>query len=619
MKKKIIIVLSIVSLLLFLGGIYLIRAIDINASGFDKIIMFHQVEIQRESLLLNIRGVEADLYSQSTQYAESVEAVRSHVSAMVNAINTCFTCHHQKDVLDRLDDLQNQIYQYGHAVSRLLALKANANRLRAEQENAHLISDSLISKVNTMIAMTNKRLIERTEDALREVHRTRIFLIMLVATGPLLIAVLALTVIRGVTGPINVLLDATRKLKTGNLEYRIEGLRDEFGELAIGFNAMASSLKEQVKKIEESEKRYRLLFESAGDAIFILDAEGGAPGKIIAANQAAVAMHGYSLEELLTLKIGDLDTPDAADKVMDRIQRIFSGEWIKTEINHVKKDGTVFPVEISAGLLELGDHKYILALDRDITDRKQMEQALQRAEQIKCAGELATGLAHEIKNPLAGIKVSIEVLSHSMEKNLPEEDRDILVKVIDEIKRIELLIKGLLNFARPPQPQFVSTDVNSVLDAVADLVLQNQSRIREASRSIAMVKDFDGRLPKITADPMQLRQVFMNLLMNAVDAMQDGGALGLKTRFDAANRSVRVEISDSGRGIDAAVMAKIFQPFFTTKSKGTGLGLAISKRLIEDHGGRIGIERNAGGGATFTISLPVSQSDRFFSLTGFPV
>jgi two-component system sensor histidine kinase AtoS len=611
MKKKIIIVLSIVSLLLLLGGIYLIGAIDANASRFDEVIMFHRVEILRENLLLNIRGVEADLYSQSTQRAESADAVESHVIEMGDTINTCFECHHSEDVLERLYDLHHQIDQYGHAVHKVLSLKEDAGRFRAEQERAHLIGDSLINKVNTMIVMTSKRLAERTEDAKQEVHRTRTFLIMLVATGPLLVAVLAFTVIRGVTGPINVLLDATRKLKAGNLEHRIEGLRDEFGELAVGFNTMASSLKEQVKKIEESEKRYRLLFESAGDAIFILEAEGKPAGNIVAANPAAVAMHGYSLDELLSLNIRDLDAPDDAAKVSDRIRRIFSGEWLKMEINHMRKDGTVFPIEISAGLLEFGNHKYILAIDRDITERKQAEETLRRTEQMKCAGELATGLAHEIKNPLAGIKASIEVLSTA--PYLPEDDKGILVQVIGEIKRIESLIKGLLNFARPSRPQFDDTDVNAVLDAVAYLVLQSPSRAAGASRGITIVKDFDRHLPVITADPMQLKQVFMNLLLNAVDAMQDGGILVMKTRLDAAAQAVRVEISDTGRELDAAVMDKIFQPFFTTKPKGTGLGLAISKRLIEDHGGRIGVARNPGGGATFNISLPVTQSERVHS------
>ncbi len=608
MKKKIIIVLSIVSLLLFLGGIYLIGAIDTNTSRFDEIIMFHRVEILRENLLLSIRDVEADLYSESTQQAESADAVEGHVIVMEDRINACFNCHHEESVLARLKDLRQQVDQYGHAVDKVLRLKTDAGKFRAEQDRAQIIGDSLINKVNTMIVMTSRILAERTEEAKQQVHRTRIILIMLVATGPLLVVVLAFTVIRGVTGPINVLLDATRKLKAGNLEHRINGLRDEFGELAFGFNTMASSLKEQVQKIEESEKRYRLLFETAGDAIFILDAEGERSGNIVAANQAAVRMHGYSLDELLTLKIKDIDAPEDAAKVYDRIERISRGEWIKAEINHVRKDGTVLPVEVSAGPFEFGNHQYILAIDRDITERKQAEETLQRTEQLKVAGELATGLAHEIKNPLAGIKASIEVLSTV--PYLPEDDKGILVQVIGEIKRIESLIKGLLNFARPSRPRFDDTDVNAVLDAVAYLVLQSPSRVQGASREISIVKDFDRHLPVITADPMQLKQVFMNLLLNAVEAMQDGGILAMKTRFDAAAQAVRVEISDTGRDLDVAVLDKIFQPFFTTKPKGTGLGLAISKRLIEEHGGRISVARNPGGGAIFNISLPVIQSER---------
>ncbi len=608
MKKKIIIVLGVVSLLFLLGGTYLIRAIDANASRFEKIITSHQVEILREHLLLNIREVQADLYSQGIQHAESVDAVAGHVRDMGDSINTCFNCHHNENVLEELRDLQKQIDHYGRAVSSVLTLKAKARRFQAEQEDARLISDSLISKINTMIGLTTRRLNERTENALQEVHRTRIFLILLVAAGPLLIAVLAITVIRGVTAPIQVLLDATRKLKAGDLDFRIEGLRDEFGELAIGFNAMAGSLREQLRRIEESEKRYRLLFETATDSIFILDAEGEQAGRIVAANPAAAAIHDYTIEELLGMKITSLDTPEFAAGAPEKIKRILTGEALKIETEHCKKDGTRFPIEISANLLELGGHKYILAIDRDITARKEAEEKMQRAEQLKMVGELAAGLAHEIKNPLSGIKVSIEVLSN--EQYMPEEDRGVLVKVIDEIKRIESLIQGLLSFARPPRPRFVGTDVNAVLSGVSSLVPQNLSRTPEASRPIAVVKEFDNHLPVITADSMQLKQVFMNLILNAVDAMQDGGTLTMKTLFDATAQVVRVEISDTGRGISAAVKDKIFQPFFTTKPKGTGLGLAISKRLIEDHGGRISIEKNASGGATFKISLPVTQSER---------
>jgi HAMP domain-containing protein len=264
MKKKIIIVLSVVCLFFLLGGVYLIRAIDDNASRFDNIIMFHRIEVLREGLLLNIRGVQADVYSLGTVHQESADAVTGHVHDMKNTMQKCFDCHHTEIVTERLLDLRQQVDQYGDALSALLTREMKSVRFRREQEYAHIIGDSLVGKLNTMIVLTKKRLDERTEEAQQEVHRTRAFLFMLVATAPVLIVALAYTVIRGVTGPVSILLDATRKLKAGNLEYRIEGLRDEFGELAIGFNVMAGSLKEQLKKIEESENRYRLLFEGPG-------------------------------------------------------------------------------------------------------------------------------------------------------------------------------------------------------------------------------------------------------------------------------------------------------------------------------------------------------------------
>jgi two-component system sensor histidine kinase AtoS len=606
MKKKIIIVLSVFSLLSLLGGVYLIRAIDGNTSRFDNLIMLHQAEILREHLLLNIRSVQADLYLHYSRRAPKTEKFVDHVRTMGNAISVCTECHHEEPVAKRIEDLDQQIRRYNHTLSRVLTVRGgSAQRHKAEEVNAYALGEELINQVNTMIVLTNRKLNEKTSFALREARRTRTALIAIIAVGPLLALGLAVALISGFTKPINVLLNATKRLKAGDLDYRIEGLKDEFGELAVAFNDMGGALREHMREIGESERRYRLLFESAGDAIFILDAEGEQAGRIVQANQAAARMHGYTVDELLTFRIQDIDTPDSAAKSPEKFERLLKGEWIKAVIEHYKKDGTVFPLEMSAGVFEFGGRKYVLAIDRDITERKQAEEALQRAEQIRTAGELATGLAHEIKNPLAGIKVTMEALSE--EPTLSKEDRGVLAKVIDEIKRIEGLIKGLLDFARPPKPQFTSTDVNSVLDSAAQLVLKNVSPAPGKPRKIELEKDFGLDLPEITADPMQLKQVFMNLLLNAVDAMPEGGRLVLKTAYDQTARAIKIALSDTGKGIDAAALDKIFQPFFTTKSKGTGLGLAISKRLIEDHGGKIGIESVKGAGSTFRINLPCDE------------
>ena len=606
MKKKIIIAVSVTCLLAFIGAAVLVAMISHSTLNFNKLIKLHQVEILRQHLLLDIRRVEADLYSQSTERPESSDAVKKHVLDMENTAKSCFGCHHAESVLRRFRELNRQVDQYGHAATRAMARQGSARGREEAQKQANIISESLADTLNTMIVLTTKRLNEQTERTFHDEQLTEMLLIIVVVAGLLLLVALGVVATRSLTKPITVLLDATRKLQGGELNYRIVGLRDEFAELAVAFNDMALSLKEHVRAIEESEARYRHLFESAADAIYLLDVEQ--PGRILQVNQAAATMHGYSVQELMTMNIQDLLTPDSALGLSVRIERILAGQWVRAEVNHRRKDGSTFPVEIGAGLFDAGTHKWILAIDRDISARKLAEEALQRAQQIRVSGELATGIAHEIKNPLAGIKLTIQMLLE--EKCLSTDNRVVIHKMIAEIKRIEYLMKGLLKFAKPPQPQLAATDVNAVLETVTRLVLCDRECLREGPRAIRVVKDLAERLPEILADPMQLQQVFMNLLLNAVEAMPEGGVITLTTSFDRALDAVQIDISDTGSGINASAMNQLFTPFFTTKPRGTGLGLAITKRLVEAHGGGIRIENNRESGATVKISLPSMAEKR---------
>ena len=728
MKKKIAITLIIVSLIFLAGGIYIITTIESATTELNYLIMLHQVEILREHLLFQIKKVQSDLILHDSQNTRSMDVVVSNVRNLEKMTNTCFDCHHSENVLEELNGLIREIGQYKVSLSRYLTLKAGHSRVAFEQTAAFRSTEGLALQVNDMVHMASAKLYGKTENSLRDIYRSKIILYLLVVITPFIAAGLSYFYIRQFAKPVSMLLKATRKLKGGDLDYRIEGLTDEFGEVATSFNQMSNSLKEHVQKIQQSETRYRMLFESAGDAIFIMEAEGKQVGKIVAANRAAAKMHGYTVDELLQLGIQDLDTPDAAKLVSARAKRILAGGWLKTEINHRKKDGTVFPVELSAGLLDLDDHKYILAFDRDITERKRMENlllqskleweetfdtitdmitihdrdfnimrankaaqkilklplleemkvkcyqyyhgktcppeecrscesmetgepvefemyephldmfleiraiprfdddnrlqglihvirditerkrvedSLQRAEQMKMVGEWATTLAHEIKNPLAGIKVSVEVLLDEL--NLSQEDREVIYKAVEEIKRIELLLKSLLNFAKPPKPQLGATDINDLLDKTIAFSLKHPSLSLDTRSAVSILKEFDGRLPVALADPMQLQQVFLNLLFNGIEAMPDGGQLGIRTFYDTELKTVRIEISDSGVGIAKEKMDRIFRPFITTKKKGSGLGLAISRRLVEQHGGEIAVKSQTGKGAVFKIVLPVQE------------
>ncbi|RJQ13285.1 MAG: sensor histidine kinase [Nitrospiraceae bacterium] len=475
MKKKIITGLALFTLIFFLATVYVIFTIETTTSRLDNLIKLHQIEILREHLLIHIARIQTDLKSRDRDN----KTILTTINNMAKVADTCFNCHHNEIVMKKLVDLRSHIHEYKESVTGILIVGDNFSALHAKAEKAFRIGEDLIAEVNSMITMTSSRLDEKTRSALQKIADTKSTLFIVLALGPILATVLSLIFIKAITEPLNTILDATRRLKAGDLDYRVASLKDEFGEVAASFNEMASSLKQQILN-------------------------------------------------------------------------------------------------------------------------------MQRTEQLRVCGEIATGLAHEIKNPLAGIKVSMEVLSE--DSSLSAEDRTVLTQVIGEVRRIDALLKGLLNFAKPPVPQLTPTNVNNIID----ICMTFSTKIPSASsgnglKAIAVVKNFDSRLPVIMADQMQLQQVFLNLLLNAVDAMSGGGTLTINTSRNPDGKAIRIEIGDTGKGINRELVKKIFQPFFTTKAKGTGMGLAITRRIVEEHGGGISIESEQGKGTTFTIVLPVRK------------
>lgn len=474
MKRKILIGLGIITVVFFCGSGYIIYTIDSSTSRLDDMIMLHQVEILREHYLIQIKRVQADLLLRDTRYPRSFDTFVIDIVNMGKIINTCYDCHHKKEIANSINMLNQRTDDYKNALSRVLTIRANTARLSLEVDHAFRIGEGLITEVRDMTEMTLANLEKRRERALHDIAKTKYILYFLIGIIPLLSGILAFIVLGEITKPMERLLDSTRRLKSGDLDHRVEGLKHEFGELAVSFNEMASSLKDQMLK-------------------------------------------------------------------------------------------------------------------------------MQRTEQMVVVAQLAAGLAHEIKNPLAGIKVAMHVLSE--EASLSEEDRAVLGKVIEEITRLDSLMKNFLNFAKPPKSTLSPLNVNDLLHATVAFYTKSDSNQPGKSDGIRIEKDFRP-VPRTMADLMQLQQVFLNIVLNAVDAMPKGGTLTIRTSFSEESGRIRVEIADTGKGIGEGRAAKIFEPFFTTKPKGTGLGLAISKQLVEQHGGSIAASNNPGGGATFEILLP---------------
>jgi signal transduction histidine kinase len=238
---------------------------------------------------------------------------------------------------------------------------------------------------------------------------------------------------------------------------------------------------------------------------------------------------------------------------------------------------------------------------------KEHQMKIQQAERLAAVGELAAGLAHEVKNPLAGIKVSIEVLKNELD--VAQEDKEIFLRIINEINRIESLLKNMLNYARPSKPVPESVNISEILENIIQMSVYSLKSPNETSRvtkDINFVKDFASDFPKIYADPGQMQQVFLNLILNAIDSINEKGTISIKTAR-TTDESLQIQISDTGKGIAPEILVNVFNPFFTTKSKGMGLGLAICKRLVEQNHGTIGVFNNPEGGTTFVITLPEQQ------------
>ena len=194
------------------------------------------------------------------------------------------------------------------------------------------------------------------------------------------------------------------------------------------------------------------------------------------------------------------------------------------------------------------------------------------------------------------------------ELDMEERDKEVLLKVVEQIRNIEMMMKNLLNYARPVAAQPVRFSVNKVLEKTSYFIEKHPSFISGDPRK-QLIRELDETLPEIVGDPQQLQQVFLNLLLNAADSVPEGGTITVRTHHDKQARTVAIVLRDTGKGIPEELMEKIFQPFFTTKGKGTGLGLAVSKRIVEEHGGSIAVSNNVSGGVTFSITLPVKAEE----------
>jgi signal transduction histidine kinase len=228
-----------------------------------------------------------------------------------------------------------------------------------------------------------------------------------------------------------------------------------------------------------------------------------------------------------------------------------------------------------------------------------MEEQMTRADKLASIGELSAGIAHEINNPLGIILGYAQLLLRSQTEGT--ETYDDLKTIEKHVKSCKVIVEDLLNFARSSKPEKDAVDIHALIDDVVDFIQQHAG-----SMQLTINKDYDLSLPRLVLDEKKIKQVFINLIMNAKHAVDDKGVIQIMTRFDRESGQAQLEVSDNGSGIDSRNVKKIFDPFFTTKptGEGTGLGLSVSYGIVKNHGGDIRVHSTVGKGTTFTIALP---------------
>jgi PAS domain S-box-containing protein len=268
------------------------------------------------------------------------------------------------------------------------------------------------------------------------------------------------------------------------------------------------------------------------------------------------------------------------------------------EVSVLHRDGNVLPLAISASPLRdaSGQVTGVVCLFEDLSEAKALEAERRRLDRLAALGEMSAVVAHEIRNPVAGIAVGVEYLS----KSIPEESvhKQDVKMILSEIERVNRILDDILSVARPFQLKLSSQAMPDIVEHVL-----HRYHTTFSNRAIHVIRRYAPSLPRVQVDRERIEQALTNLVLNAVEAMSTGGTLSLG--LAAGDRWLTITVSDTGSGIPPEVQRRIFEPFFTTKVRGTGLGLAVTRRVIEEHGGTITLTSETGKGATFTVRVPL--------------
>ncbi len=366
-----------------------------------------------------------------------------------------------------------------------------------------------------------------------------------------------------------------------------------FDAIALGLNILS----EELQATTVSKDYLDNIIQSMTDMLIVVNQET----KIRTVNQTALNLLGYTESELIGQPL-DMVFKQKTFKELGFADLIKTGFTRTVETTYLAKDGSVIPVSFSGSVMfdKSGQVQGIVCVAQDITERKMLEEERRmRQERLTVLGQLAGGVGHELRNPLGAIKNSAYFLNMVLEEPTPEV-KETLKIMEKEVLNSERIITSLLDYARARPPLKRKVNINNIIREVL-----SGTNVPE---NIEVKSQIDEVIPTIMADPDQMGQIFGNILLNAIQAMPEGGQLIIKTEELSPDRAA-VSITDTGVGIPGENIKKIFEPLFTSRAKGIGLGMAITKTMVEGHGGTIEVQSEPGKGSTFTVRLPIGKKE----------
>ena len=426
---------------------------------------------------------------------------------------------------------------------------------------------------------------ELTEDIRRQAWKMDVRIIIVLTAGLLISLLLIVLFSRRLSANIDIITDGLSTLAQ-NIPTRLPQLPGEMGQISQSVNNLAQALRE-TRTLND------LIIENAADGVIAIDRQGD----VTTMNPAAEVITGYQRHELVGQPYSMLfDNTQFYSPVLDTLEH--GTEHVALEISFPGRDRTI---ELSVTTSRIhnthGEMIGALVIFSDLTARKETQRRMAQAERLATLGELMAGVAHEVRNPLTAIRGYVQILRQQTSDLIHQEYLSVVLKEIDSINKV---IQQLLEFSRPRHSQWQQVSLNALVEETLVLVQTAGVQAR-----VDFISELDNELSPINADRELLKQVLLNILINAVQAISARGKIRIRT-WQYSDSQQAISIEDNGCGIDLSLQKKIFDPFFTTKASGTGLGLALSQRIINAHQGDIRVASLPGYGATFTLILPIN-------------